>query len=52
MKEIQLSGPDKVILKNGNGYIRLDAHNLLGNTVVRYWPNGFTRPDLMLEKTH
>ncbi len=52
MKESQLTDPDKVILKNGNGYIRLDAHNLLGNTVVRYWPNGFTKPDLMLEKTH
>jgi hypothetical protein len=52
MKESQLSDPAKVILKNGNGYLRLEAHNLLGNTVVRYWPNGFTRPDLMLETTH
>ena len=52
MTETVASDPAKVEHKNGNGYLRLEAHNLVGNTVVRYWPNGFTQPELVLEMTH
>lgn len=51
MTENELSDPRKVELARGNGYLRLDAHNLLGDTKVRYWPNGFTQPELVLETT-
>lgn len=50
--ESAFSDPAKVEVKAGNGYLRLEAHNLFGNTVVRYWPNGFTQPDLVLEMTN
>lgn len=49
MTESTLNDPAKVTMKNGNGYLQLEVHNLLGDTVVRYWPNNFTQPDLMLE---
>lgn len=49
MTESVIDDPAKVEVKSGNGYLRLDAHNLTGNTAVRYWPNGFTQPDLILE---
>lgn len=52
MTETVASDPSRVEPKNGNGYLRLEAHNLAGNTVVRYWPNGFTQPELVLEITH
>ncbi|MFD4841069.1 toxin VasX [Achromobacter sp. NPDC058515] len=52
MTENAFSDPAKVEVRGGNGYLRLEAHNLLGNTVVRYWPNGFTQPDLVLEMTN
>ncbi|CAB3917773.1 hypothetical protein LMG26686_05369 [Achromobacter mucicolens] len=52
MTENVVDDPSNVQVRNGNGYLLLDAHNLLGNTAVRYWPNGFTQPDLILEMTH
>lgn len=52
MTENVVDDPSNVQVRKGNGYLLLDAHNLLGNTAVRYWPNGFTQPDLMLEMTH
>lgn len=52
MTESVSNDPTKVEQRNGNGYLQMEAHNLAGNTVVRYWPNGFTQPDLVLEMTH
>lgn len=52
MTEGVFSDATKVEHRNGEGYLRLEAHNLAGNTVVRYWPNGFTQPELVLEMTH
>ncbi len=52
MTESAFNDPEKIEIKGGNGYLRLEARNLLGNTVVLYWPNGFTQPDLMLEMTN
>lgn len=52
LDENAFSDPAKVEIRGGNGYLRLEAHNLLGNTVVRYWPNGFSQPDLVLEMTN
>ncbi|WP_152608068.1 hypothetical protein [Burkholderia sp. A9] len=52
MTESAFDDPEKIAIKVGNGYLRLEARNRLGNTVVRYWPNAFTQPDLMLEMTN
>ncbi len=52
MTESAFDDPERIEVKGRNGYLRLEAHNLFGNTAVRYWPNGFTQPDLMLEMTN
>ena len=50
-EEDSFDDPSAVRVVKGNGYVQVGARNLLGNTVVRYWPNGFTQPDLVLETT-
>jgi len=41
--------PSRVKLIDGVGYLTFDTSTLMGDTVVRYWPNAFSDPEIDFE---
>lgn len=39
--------PSRVKLVDGVGYLTFDTSTLMGDTVVEYWPNAFSDPDMV-----
>jgi hypothetical protein len=42
--EQAFSNPDKVVVRDGVGYLTFDSQTSLDNTDVTYWPNAFSDP--------
>ncbi|MFD4837164.1 toxin VasX [Achromobacter sp. NPDC058515] len=45
-KEYEFGDPDKVKLVNGVGYITFETTTQIGDTVMTYWPNAFSDPEI------
>jgi hypothetical protein len=43
---------DKVKLANSVGYLTLDTASHFGDTVLTYWPNAFSDPDVFFKVTN
>jgi hypothetical protein len=41
--------PNKVKLIDGVGYLTLDTGTLIGDTVLTYWPNAFSDPEIFFK---
>ncbi|NPW38153.1 hypothetical protein, partial [Pseudomonas aeruginosa] len=46
-----LSDPGQVIVRDGVGYVSYATDTLGGDIQVKYWPNAFAEPDIVLEST-
>lgn len=46
--EQTFSDPSRVKLVDGVGYLKFDTTTLMGDTVVRYWPNAFSDPEMAI----
>ncbi|WJV25582.1 MULTISPECIES: hypothetical protein [Pseudomonas] len=46
-----LNDPDQVVLRNGVGYVTYPTDTLGGDIKVKYWPNSFAEPHVVLETT-
>ena len=44
--------PSRVAVVDGVGYLTFDTSTLMGDTVVRYWPNAFSDPEMKFEVTN
>ncbi|MBN3828824.1 hypothetical protein G3O00_35260 [Burkholderia sp. Ac-20384] len=40
--------PSRVTLVDGVGYLKFDTTTLMGDTVVLYWPNAFSDPEMAI----
>ncbi len=41
--------PGRVTVADGAGQLAFDTQTQIGDTVVTYWPNGFSDPDISFE---
>ena len=44
--------PSRVMVVDGVGYLTFDTSTPMGDTVVRYWSNAFSDPEMKFEVTN